>query len=346
MAKKSSDDSQHFGWVLNDDGQPVPVGLVEDTKSRYTCPICGSRMTPRFTGNRPYFHHQSPEPCTREAVAVSAGWRWLKSAFEARLAAGTPCLVQWRMEGKEFFADLLHGVASVVGRDENEDQQLDVVLLDANGRKRCVILAVPPDEALQNKLALEDAPILVVPTEEWLAGAVTLNSILKFAKFIGAWWLQDPSERPPTLEISTQQYWDVILNAVADAPYRWCGELGTLGDVQHVLTINGHSLWMPGEIWDLVFRGRREQLYRRVFVTRNQWQLKDGTYLQGFYVVVYQEGDAISKERGRAVGFKRFMLKDNQKVASIQMPRLINPQGSAREIACAFIMSVTGTLGG
>ena len=44
MAKKSSDDSQHFGWVLNDDGQPVPVGLVEDTKSRYTCPICGSRM--------------------------------------------------------------------------------------------------------------------------------------------------------------------------------------------------------------------------------------------------------------------------------------------------------------
>lgn len=291
-----------YGWALDDKGRPIPIATAKRGAQGYACPICGGPMVARKGDvKQHHFAHETLYQCTPENVATAIAGKWLVLQLGSRMVLGKSCLVQWKIGEEHFTADILKDVARIVEGQSTEYGTADIALVTSEGKTKSVLslnMSGTPDELAITRFASNGITVVILPTEHFRSGQVTLDNLFLMAEVRGGWWLLD-DKVSENLQIDPGKLQDLLKGTVAHPPFQFWGALQAIGPHKHVLNLYENYLWLPYEIWQTAVGGTRNQLGNDLVITMQEWPQSDGSIIVLYYIMLREDDRAIAVRRFR-----------------------------------------------
>ncbi len=302
QAKDSHSNDPMYGWALDDKGRPIPIAAAQRGAQGYACPICGGPMVARKGDiKQHHFAHETLYQCTPENVATAIAGKWLVLELGTRMVLGKSCLIQWNIADEHHTANILEDITSIVEGKPSEYGTADIALVNAEGKTKTVLslnISGTSDELAITRFSGNGIAVVILPTEHFRSGQVTLDNLFLMSEVRGGWWLlgENSSEN---LQADPSKLQEVLKATVAHPPYHFWGSLQAFGSHKHVLNVYENHLWLPYEVWQTAVGGTRNQLGNDLMITVQEWQESDGSVIVLYYVMLREDDRAIAVRRFR-----------------------------------------------
>lgn len=301
-AQESAAHSQPmYGWALQPNGRPVPIGVAQRGAHGYICPICQNSVIARKGDiKQHHFSHEELTTCTPEAVAMAIGGRWLMLELGAAMVLRRSVTVSWTIDDKTSSANLMEGVVALADELETDHGLADIALVKEDKSIRAVIhLKDHVSDMMLNQFVAGGVTVIVPPLDAFRSGQINLATLLHNSAIYGGWQLLD--EFDGTLITDGSRIREILAHTVDFPPYYFWAPLEYFGPGRPVLRVAEHLVWLPYEVWRAVIGGTIHRL-SDLEITIQQWEpAGDGSVTVLFYV---------SLRETTAVAIRRFPSKD------------------------------------